>query len=490
MLNKLIVGIFNDMNRHHWVRRLVAFCLGLFLTLIFTELTLRGYGWSLKDRYDLDRHVSERKAPGKFRIVAIGESTTQPAYDKVGRDISWPTLLKARLEASMGNVTSRKFVIINMGVGGVTSAILVDRLQKNFHRMQPDLIISMMGVNDSFVLRASKSLWFESFRTFRWLHWLFKLKECSQCFAMADSGADNEKNISTQPNVVNMKQKIESWVRDDEFDFKSIEEEIESSLSKEPIRGAQERQIFSYALYELANSPKRFGQPKFLESNRKLVFAAAKQAELAHASNRRDQWSLILYCLCEKQLGNTEKCAKRLREFLALEVIPSPVLLSTVVSIPEFSERERTEAFRRAGFDYSADELPIAGTQASYQRLGRLAVENKIPYIAMHYPFGSTVGLARLFSSSPIVDSVKSFGSLFDFQESEVEVLPEFKSVILAGNEKFHKVVNVKNENMYFNDLFGLAIGVRFGHASELGNQLLADTAFDTIMKSQHFIFK
>jgi lysophospholipase L1-like esterase len=116
---------------------------GVVVALVLTEgaLRLAGYAVSGEQRR---RNAAAETDTGAYRILALGESTTA-SYFVEGNANDWPAQLERILnERSHG----RRFVVFNEGVGGTTSAFIVAALRDNLDRYRPDMVVTMMGVND------------------------------------------------------------------------------------------------------------------------------------------------------------------------------------------------------------------------------------------------------------------------------------------------------------------------------------------------------
>ncbi len=89
----------------------------------------------------LDRQHSNVKDSRTYRIMCIGESTTF-----VGGKDSYPAQLERILnEQQKGKV----FEVINRGIPGSDSADIVAALNKNLDFYKPDMVIAMVGINDT-----------------------------------------------------------------------------------------------------------------------------------------------------------------------------------------------------------------------------------------------------------------------------------------------------------------------------------------------------
>lgn len=104
-----------------------------------------------------------------FRIVAIVESTTAPAADQQG-DMSWPCLLKGALQIEFDKLGKGVRVqVINLGRSAASSVFLVQAFENDFSKLRPDLVISMLGINDFHLFSVQNgffikiAIWFGSF---------------------------------------------------------------------------------------------------------------------------------------------------------------------------------------------------------------------------------------------------------------------------------------------------------------------------------------
>jgi hypothetical protein len=103
-------------------------------------------------------------APGRVRILCIGESTTL-----IGHDEAYPRHLERILN---GRPNGPQVSVANAGVAAVTSEYLLSRVPSWLAEYQPDVVISMMGINDPAgaplaPIRAA----FESLRIVKFARW-------------------------------------------------------------------------------------------------------------------------------------------------------------------------------------------------------------------------------------------------------------------------------------------------------------------------------
>jgi tetratricopeptide (TPR) repeat protein len=108
---------------------------GLFLSLCSIETALRAGEFIVLTLQEWgNRHPSG--SPGIYRILCLGESTTQN---------HWPPILREILNRSKAGVS---FNTIDLGLGGTNTAAIVQKLPDNIRKYRPDMVITMMGIND------------------------------------------------------------------------------------------------------------------------------------------------------------------------------------------------------------------------------------------------------------------------------------------------------------------------------------------------------
>lgn len=128
-----------------YVTRFLLILFGLFLSVILIEAGLRlsGYAWLKFNRND--GVPVESSSDDTIRILCLGESTTAG---------QWPGYLTNSL-----NVEGIDFhvSVFDRARPGVDSYFLASRIDRFLSELQPDIVIGMIGVNDS-----DKTLIFES----------------------------------------------------------------------------------------------------------------------------------------------------------------------------------------------------------------------------------------------------------------------------------------------------------------------------------------
>jgi len=147
--------------RHSLTTSFRKFSITLLLTLVFLEAGFRIEGKISSFMQERRNQLSLRQK-GEYRIMCIGESTTKDQY---------PLYLEEILNQSNIGI---KFSVIDKGDIGANTLIILTKLESNLDTYHPDMVITMMGINDTGAKAAyhpifdSKAVNFlKSFRTYK-----------------------------------------------------------------------------------------------------------------------------------------------------------------------------------------------------------------------------------------------------------------------------------------------------------------------------------
>ena len=127
------------MEKTSFRQKIALIIFGIILSVVLLEVGLRIGGFiylGLQER----RNIVSMKQAGAYKIMCIGESTTA-----LGGEDSYPSQLEELLNAQD---TGINFSVINKGFGGTKTPLIIEELPDNLERYRPDMVISMMGIND------------------------------------------------------------------------------------------------------------------------------------------------------------------------------------------------------------------------------------------------------------------------------------------------------------------------------------------------------
>lgn len=116
---------------------LVSF--GILLGIIFLEIGLR-FGGFVYLYFQEKANLASMREKGNFVIMCLGESTTQS-----GGAASYPRQLEWILNQQDAGIA---FTVLNKGISGTNTANIAAALAENIERYCPDMVITMMGIND------------------------------------------------------------------------------------------------------------------------------------------------------------------------------------------------------------------------------------------------------------------------------------------------------------------------------------------------------
>jgi len=157
-------------------QKIILVFFGLFLFFVLLEASLRLGGFILLSIQE-HRNLQSIKQKGVYRIMCLGESTTQGQYPE--------PLEKILNQRNIGV----HFSVIDKGRVSTNILAILSKVESYIDKYHPDAVITMMGINDLGehipyeVVTASKiTLFLKSFRTYKlsrllWLHILTKAKE-------------------------------------------------------------------------------------------------------------------------------------------------------------------------------------------------------------------------------------------------------------------------------------------------------------------------
>lgn len=152
---------------------------GSLLSVFILEAGLRIGGFILLSLQEYRNIVSIRQK-GTYRIMCLGESTTA-----LGGANSYPSQLEEILNKKNIGI---QFSVVNKGIAAGDSDVLLLQLEDNLERYKPNMVISMMGINDVrdkmvYGLKDKKNYFLESFKTYKLMRLLkFHIKSKSKYF--------------------------------------------------------------------------------------------------------------------------------------------------------------------------------------------------------------------------------------------------------------------------------------------------------------------
>lgn len=183
---------------------ILLLCLGTVSCLLLLEVGIRVGGFIFISAQEYRNRTSLFKK-GYYRIMCLGESTTAGQYPPFLDDI-----------LNQRNI-GVKFTVIDKGVVGINSIAVLSRLEENLDTYKPDMVITMIGINDQWItyyrdIPEAQTWVFRHCRVYRFLrlisaHMVKKFKEEGICGLKR---SDLKKKVKAREGVtvVNKQEKL------------------------------------------------------------------------------------------------------------------------------------------------------------------------------------------------------------------------------------------------------------------------------------------
>jgi Flp pilus assembly protein TadD len=445
-------------------QKIALMVIGLLLSFVLLELGLRlggGVFLSLQEY----RNAASLQQKGTYRILCLGESTTA-----LGGKDSYPSQLGEILNARKKGIT---FSIINKGVPGIDTSYIVAQLENNLKKYNPDLVITMMGVNDFGQYQSYKNqifcdnlLWLRSLR-------LYKLARLFYLHIAANKKNIHRKGIKAngaEGMSLSLSQTSQTYY--DEEPPAYVEEALKKNIELNP---------------KDANAYMELGL--FYLKQGRLVLELFKKAVELKTSNDHAYIALGLWQVPENQDSNTDKG-------LAEEVLKKAIEL----------DPRNDKAYFGLGLLYS-NQAKISSAITSFKKAIEINPKNDRAYgalAALYDEMGDFHSSERNYRKANELRSqyynlatVNNFRELKNILDKRgvrlvcvqyplrsikplLKALEGREGVIFVDNEKvFRKAIKERGYGRYFFDIFG----GDFGHCNREGNRLLAENIANVILK-------
>ena len=444
------------------LRQKIALILfGLYSSVILLELGLRLGGFLCLSLQEYRNKVSLTQA-GTYRIMCLGESTTA-----VGKEYSYPSQLENILNQRNIGI---KFAVINKGLSGTTTGSIVSHLEDNLKKYSPDMVITMMGINDGRHMHADReinNMKYENLDTKKVLlifrsSRLYKLIKLIQLNIIHKLG---EKKGTVPPEEIKLKNLI---------NYKQAEKMYTEIIATDP-----ENDRACFELAQLYMDDERYEK-------------AREMCERAIEINPRNDWAYLVLGICSKKKIPHEETAKLFRKTLEInssnyrayielgllhkatgEYYKCEEVFKKAIKIrpwDEFAYAALIQCYEDQGIHKLAKEysglLDILGyeyynpvTHYNYRKLKDIVTHHGIKLVCVQYPVRSLESLKKL--------------------------LEPYENIIFVDNEKiFKNAIKKSSYDEYFIDIFG----GNFGHCTPKGDRLLAENIANAICEEVAFM--
>ncbi len=443
-------------------QKIILIISGIFFFVIVLELGLRLGGFISLSLQEYRNRIAI-KQKNTYRIICLGESTTfWGGRDPWSSQGSWPSQLQEILNQRNIGI---EFTVINKGVCGTSTEAIVARLEDNLDKYEPDMVITMMGINDregaiayADIATQGTRPFFNSLRTYK----LIKLLRLHIVNKAKELGTDKpEEAKETIPS--------ESIEKLQPTSFKEREEIYKRTLELNP------RDAGAYAALGWCYKQ----QGKYTQAEVML----RKAIEL----NPQNEWVYIELGWCYSDQGEQAQAEEFFKK--AIEVNPQNVSAYVDLARCYREQGEQTQAekiYKKAIAIAPRSDRAYAGladcyreqeksdlaeeyirktkslrleyynpmTQRNYQKLKEILTKKGIKLVCVQYPMRSLEPLKKLFEDQ--------------------------EGVVFVSNQRvFKQALKQASYKEYFKDMFA----GDFGHCTPKGNRLLAENIANVILK-------
>ncbi|MDD5109515.1 MAG: tetratricopeptide repeat protein, partial [Candidatus Omnitrophica bacterium] len=230
------------------IQKTILILFGIFLSIIILEIGLRFGGFIFLSMQEY-RNIHSLNQKSTCRILCLGESTTA-----LGGEYSYPSQLERILNSAN---TGIKFSVINKGIPGIHTSGILENLTDNLEKYNPDIVITMIGINDQVVYLQDQNLkiipekkdFFRELKIWKlgyfiWLHSKAKINELrihkkenkkdnslsfNFVFGLTDLYAEDKNSL--QPDQINYDEHVNlGWLYTNQKKFVQAEEEFKKAL--------------------------------------------------------------------------------------------------------------------------------------------------------------------------------------------------------------------------------------------------------------------
>lgn len=395
--------------------------------LVAVEVFLRISGFILADVSA--KTGVHREDKNKVKILVLGESTSDEDMAKESNSKSWPRLLEEILFKRGFDIR-----IYNTAKAGTNTYFILRDLNSNLDFYKPDIVISMMGINDSVEMGAFSDNLFHDLKIYKLVKWYL--------FFQPQFYGGNE---SPEPEFAEELEKVAAKIERNHMDLDAIKNRV-----KELGLGAQGAfQFYEGLVFRLVF------RSQLKEKNYSLL---NRLIDTAFVTGFYGYDLILSKIYVDGQVQNEKSCVEfmiKMAERQSYQFSEEQISMSLFCRLNNSSLKKRWDYLmegQKNSIRFSNDDKRES-TKFHYLKIARYLAERKIKFFVMGYPTRS-------------IASVKSFFAVHP-HDSELAAKVSF----VSNQENFTAALREKNFDEVFSDRFA----GDFGHATEFGNQLIAE---------------
>jgi tetratricopeptide (TPR) repeat protein len=441
----------NKKNKVTKKQKILLIFLGIFLTLVLIELSLRVGGYVM---LEMQRTGNVVESDDEYVILCLGESTTAELFNNQS---TWPR----ELNIILNNTSEKKIKVINEGISGTISTEILSKLNENIKRYNPNVIIIMMGVNDAWIRNNyNQSLKNKIFHNIRVFNLLFLI------YDNINYKIDEIKKPTSELQYLRL-----GWEYEEQEKFKEAEK-----MFKKVIEINRNNEIAYMGLgwsyrnqHKVEEAEKAFKRSLNLNLNNSGVYEGLAWVYKEKGKFKKSEIMLKKAIGLEPnnsmtyvELSILYKNQSRFNE--SIENLKKAIIINPA---NERSYKTLIDIYRILNKTEEADKIhkkileirlnyynPIL--VENYQKIYKISKDNNIKLVVMQYP----------------LRDIQEFKNFFTEEQQ--------KDIIFVENrDNFEKAL----ENASYEDLFIDRFAGDFGHCTVRGNKLIAENVADAIVK-------
>jgi hypothetical protein len=464
-----------------WTKKLAKLVVSSLLGLVFAFSLIEGGLRFARALRSTDAVTAPSDGvPNVVRIVTLGESTTAK-YGFGGRTFDWPQQLEDLLNRWLeGEGSPKRVKVFNLARSATSSPFQVSSLFERESEIKPDVLITMLGVNDANVVEVERDFFYRNFLTVRLIYWGRVAYLCPSCRdvrlsmtepieppGVGEIDRDAERMALRELEI----RQFRSVADVDKFAADTADWQQKFGDHQHWMNAKLAAKLFSISQSESLRQKSSDVAEKLLDLTLALLNRSYRQMVLL------DPWTLEYLCHVHN-LRRQPGCLTAVKEAFAGGMRLTAPLLTLAAHSGGEEDPDMRKIFESAGYAFVTAAASSHALHQSFMRLQKFVASTHTIWFAMQYPTGSVEALKYYMNDDPN-ETDEIFGKTFYMTKAPFE--PKFKDVTYVSNENFNQLVRAGKATDYFVDMFARVGGMEFGHTTEKGHAVIARNVADAI---------
>lgn len=435
------------------MKRILLLFIGIFIALFCLEILLQTSSFVLKYTSQLTnsqkiKNKINAKDNNAVRILCIGESTTYGQYTKM-------------LPYFLDKEVTKDYIIIDCGIPGTHIKDIAERINEQINYYQPDIIVSMMGINDAHFNEKQ-------------IYKQYPIKILNLFFIIK---RNIENLVATKLYAESNKKAYYQTIIDNYFiTGKGLEVLIDIVDNNPKDEDAIKSLIYTYRMDLNYIQTEKYSNLFF--KYHKMDFSILFMLTDCYIKQEKyeDAYKLILSTIQNNELSNNEK-----NKYLS-DLVESFVHYSTLEQTKKYYDFLTNNKVETSVLDDLYKYLKANNIDAKYY-----TYKNRYKNITRQPNFNTEeIKSAYLYIAKQIIDN----NIVYICMGYPTIPIQNFK-IFFEGTDLLNKIYFVSNENNfkqelnnhYFYQIFRDNFAGSFGHCTDYGNMIIAKNLAETIIK-------